>query len=582
MREHRRWPLSVLILGLALLAAWALSRPAAPGLQAAGAAPGAPLPCGAASWAAGAAYPTPIESAAAAAVGNAVYVFGGEGALNTITAAANKYDPVTDTWTPIAPLPAARKNASVVSDGTYIYILNGWDSHDILSASLYRYNPATNSYATLNPPTVATAHQAAAYLNGQIYRIGGANSGGVASSVEVYTVAGGTWATVTSYPTGIEGAAAVGSGNFLYSAGGWDDSYQPTAKTYRYDPALDNWSDYSMVDLPAPVNGAGSAFYNGRWILAGGSPAAGGVLAWSPSANTWTSLISLPTPVFGPATAAAGGHLFAIGGDSGSSPSSGTQIYTETACATSTPLPTQTPGGLTATPVPSNTPTALPTNTPGPSPTPCPLTFSDVHPTDYFATPVLYLACHGVVSGYADGTFRPYNNTTRAQMVKIVVLGLGVPSYTPPAGAYTFADLPPSAPFWSVIEAAAHAGVVSGYACGGVGEPCDGQQRPYFRPNANVTRGQLAKIVVLATAWALQNPANAAFADVLPGSAFYSFVATASCHGIISGYACGGVGEPCDGQQRPYFRPGANATRGQIAKIVYGTLTAGQTCGPVQ
>ena len=50
-------------------------------------------------------------------------------------------------------------------------------------------------------------------------------------------------------------------------------------------------------------------------------------------------------------------------------------------------------------------------------------------------------------------------------MVKIVVLGFAVPGYTPP-NTNTFADVPPANPFFSVIEAAAHANIVSGYACG--------------------------------------------------------------------------------------------------------------------
>src|SRR2546425_12617684 len=45
------------------------------------------------------------------------------------------------------------------------------------------------------------------------------------------------------------------------------------------------------------------------------------------------------------------------------------------------------------------------------------------------------------------------------------------------------------------IEAVAVAGFVSGYSCGGPGEPCDALNRPYFRPFGYVTRGQLAKIV---------------------------------------------------------------------------------------
>ncbi|HMA34796.1 MAG TPA: S-layer homology domain-containing protein [Chloroflexia bacterium] len=248
-----------------------------------------------------------------------------------------------------------------------------------------------------------------------------------------------------------------------------------------------------------------------------------------------------------------------------------------TTTATPPPPVTLTPGG----PPPSSTPSSTvgpATHTPGPSPTPCPLSFTDVHATDYFYTPVLYLACHGVISGYSNGdgtvSFRPYNNTTRSQMVKIVVLGYGKPIVTPPGGNNTFADVLPSNPFFAVIETAAADAIVSGYNCGGPGEPCDSANRPYFRPYANVTRGQLSKIDVVAAGWALINPATPSFEDVVPGTAFYSFVETAYCHGIISGYTCGGVGEPCDSTNRPYFRQYNQATRGQITKIVYLSVTS--------
>src|SRR5262249_39069565 len=149
-----------------------------------------------------------------------------------------------------------------------------------------------------------------------------------------------------------------------------------------------------------------------------------------------------------------------------------------TATPTATPvLPTTTPVPPTATPIlPTTTPappsaTPPPTTAPlSPTATPCAIAFSDVQPGDYFYEPAQYLACQGVIAGYTDGTFRPYNLTTRAQMVKIVVLGFGLPIHTPAGDAATFADVPPEQPFFAVIETAAAAQVVSGYACGGPGE----------------------------------------------------------------------------------------------------------------
>jgi hypothetical protein len=207
----------------------------------------------------------------------------------------------------------------------------------------------------------------------------------------------------------------------------------------------------------------------------------------------------------------------------------------------------------TASPSPTTPPT---TNTPiMPTGTPCPMNFSDVNPTDYFYMSVRYLYCAGVISGYADGTFRPYNTTTRGQMTKIVVLAFSYPIVIPPIP--TFNDVPTSDPFYQYIETAAYYQIVSGYSDG------------TFRPYNNVTRGQLSKIVVVAAGWPLISPPTPIFSDVPLGSTFYDYIATAYCYQIISGYADG------------TFRPENSATRGQISKIVYEAVISATICsGP--
>ena len=150
-------------------------------------------------------------------------------------------------------------------------------------------------------------------------------------------------------------------------------------------------------------------------------------------------------------------------------------------------------------------------------------------------------------------------------MVKIIVLAYGIPIYVPPTP--TFRDVPATHPFYQYIETVARNSISPGYNCGGPGEPCPGM---YFRPNNLVTRGQFAKIIVITADWALLNPPAAHFRDVQPNTAFYEFIETAYCHQVIVGYSCGGPGEPCPGF---YFRPGGNATRGQIAKMVYNAVS---------
>lgn len=199
--------------------------------------------------------------------------------------------------------------------------------------------------------------------------------------------------------------------------------------------------------------------------------------------------------------------------------------------------------------------------------------FWDV-PTDFWAYEFIeYLASASppAINGYADGTFRPNNDTTRAQLTKIVALGFNLAPITPTTPR--FADVPTNSTFYTYVETAAEHGLITGYPCGGPGEPCDPQERPYFRPNANVTRAQISKIVVIAAGWSLNVPNTASFTDVPVGSTFFSYVETAYRHQILGGYECGAPNEPCDVESRPYFRPGNNATRAQITKLVTLAVT---------
>jgi hypothetical protein len=189
------------------------------------------------------------------------------------------------------------------------------------------------------------------------------------------------------------------------------------------------------------------------------------------------------------------------------------------------------------------------------------MSFTDVSPGDYFYAGVRWLYCRGVITGYGDHTFRPYNLTTRAQMAKFVVLAFGFEIYTPVAP--TFRDVYRWNPFYSFIETAAHNSIVAGYSCGDPGEPCPGA---YFRPNNFVTRGQMSKFIVVAAGWPVINPVTPRFNDVPIDSTFYTFVETGFCRQVFTGYDCGEPGEPCPGL---YFRPNNNATRGQISKMVY-------------
>ncbi|HST04250.1 MAG TPA: S-layer homology domain-containing protein [Chloroflexia bacterium] len=140
------------------------------------------------------------------------------------------------------------------------------------------------------------------------------------------------------------------------------------------------------------------------------------------------------------------------------------------------------------------------------------------------------------------------------------------PTVTPIACTLQFEDVPVGSTFYTYIHCLACQGFISGYPCGGAGEPCNPDNDPYFRPANNVTRGQVAKIVSNAAGFSGTTGAQQ-FEDVPVGSTFFDFVYRLYSRGLINGYPCGGAGEPCGPSNLPYFRPNGTASRGQLAKI---------------
>jgi hypothetical protein len=214
--------------------------------------------------------------------------------------------------------------------------------------------------------------------------------------------------------------------------------------------------------------------------------------------------------------------------------------------------------------------TATATPTQAVTPTVCAISFSDVPVGSTFYEFVRCLACRGIINGYPDGTFKPNNLVTRGQLSKIVSNAAG---FNDPQANQMFEDVPVGSTFFDFIGRLASRGYIAGYPCGGAGEPCNPPGNlPYFRPNNNATRGQISKIVSNAAGFSEPHTGQT-FQDVAVGSTFYDFIERLASRGVMSGYPCGGAGEPCvPPDNRPYFRPNNNATRGQTSKIVSNTF----------
>ncbi len=182
----------------------------------------------------------------------------------------------------------------------------------------------------------------------------------------------------------------------------------------------------------------------------------------------------------------------------------------------------------------------------------CGNSFSDVPATNIFYSDIQYLACHNVVGGYHDGSFRPNSSSSRGQFAKVAVLAFGITPHNP--SSPSFSDVPPSSVFYPYIEAAARQAVISGYPDGS------------FRANENISRAQVALIIQRARGYVLQSPPTPTFRDVQPSYYAYTAIETLAVRAIFSGANCTVGGGIC-------FRPNEVIRRGELSKIVHRAMT---------
>ncbi len=374
-----------------------------------------------------------------------------------------------------------------------------------------------------------------------------------------------------------------------------------------YPPVLEHWDGVSWSLVPADnptdfnsQNGVAMVAANNVWVVGmrlSGQVALTWTMQYSDACSTTT-----PTPSHSPtttmtiatftATASATPLATSTAASSITPPAtqptpSSTLTATSTAVSTATQTPTQpaassTPSSVAGTPtgIPTSISTPTYTNTPTGTPestsTACATQFSDVPVGSTFYTYIRCLACQGIISGYGNGTFRPNNNVTRGQAAKILSNSA---SYSDdiPAGRKTFEDVAPQSAFWLYVERVAAHGAISGYQCGQApAGPCIlPANRPYFLPSSDLTRGQLAKIDSNVAGYGEAiPPTQQSFQDVKSNNAFWLYIERVYMHGVINGYQCGQTpAGPClPPDNKPYFLPSNDVTRGQTTKIVSNTF----------
>jgi len=148
----------------------------------------------------------------------------------------------------------------------------------------------------------------------------------------------------------------------------------------------------------------------------------------------------------------------------------------------------------------------------------------------------------GVINGYPDGTFRPDQFVTRAEVSKILALAYEMPTKVEKTG---FSDVSTSAWYYTYVEACAYFGVINGYP------------NNTFKPNAEITRSEAAKMVCLAAGLSLVDTGYEIFkdADEMPewAAGYWNALIKA---GVVDGYEDGTL------------RPNRLISRAEMVKIL--------------
>ena len=193
-----------------------------------------------------------------------------------------KFNPSTNTWTPLAPVPDlinAEASGVYAPNVNKLFVFGGDSPNAGTVVNTTRiYDIATNTWSTGAPMPDVRAFMASGYFNGKIYLVGGYNTGNVDPSfgqVWEYDPVANTFNTSRmSMPATLGGPGFGIINGHMYVAGGRDLNNTNLNTLYDYNIATDSWT--TGATMPSGVNVPGSAVIGGKlWVIGGGNPFTG-------------------------------------------------------------------------------------------------------------------------------------------------------------------------------------------------------------------------------------------------------------------------------------------------------------------
>jgi len=224
----------------------------------------------------------------AASDGTSVYAGGGLGDFGIVHNDLMRYDPDSDSWTPLAPSPDSFFAAPAVYFNHKIYIFGGYDQTFQPTNTTRIYDTGSNMWMSPGAPMPAALGSVAALWHGIVYIPGGSPDIGttVVDTLYAYNIANNSWSTLEHMPQALwlQGLGAIHGK--LYVAGG-SDGHTQLNTLYIYDIASNTWTTDDDAHLPVAEEAGGSAVFQDHLWVFGGLPPLLATQIYYPETNTW-------------------------------------------------------------------------------------------------------------------------------------------------------------------------------------------------------------------------------------------------------------------------------------------------------
>lgn len=173
--------------------------------------------------------------------------------------------------------------------------------------------------------------------------------------------------------------------------------------------------------------------------------------------------------------------------------------------------------------------------------------FLDVPPSHEFFEYIENLYAKKVINGYSDGFFKPENYINRVESLKIILQALKI-DISENFNNLPFSDIENNAWYAKYINTAVSKGIISGYPNG------------TFKPNNNINRAEICKIIFKSGNIEPPLPSNSPFTDVKLDSWYAKYV--------IKAYELN-MFKPISANK---FTPSAGVKRGEMCKAIVNFL----------